>query len=95
MMESFKVWLEELGLADAGATDQGAPKIKNKKVHDKYKIPSVPTYSFEKDRSMASKTVEARQVGEADTPKKKKTFGLPKYTYDVTHTTSTRLDPGS
>jgi len=95
MIESFKIWLEEMGLADPGFADQGSPKIKNRKLNNKYKIPNVPTYGFERDRSMGTKAVEARQVGAVETPRKKRVAGLPKYTFDVTQAASTRLDPGS
>jgi len=92
MIESFRSWLEDVGLADPNIADPGAPKIKNKKIHDKYKIPNVPTYSFERGVGMARKTVEARQVGQIDIRKKR--AGVPKYTYDVTQAASTKLDPG-
>ncbi len=53
----FKRWLEtaELGLGDAGFMDPGPPKIKNKTLRNKYKIPGVPTYSYERDRGVATK----------------------------------------
>jgi len=99
MIESFKRWVEgsEAGLADAGFVDQGRPRIKNKKIHDKYRIPAIPAYDFEKDRGMATKTVEGKApLGDLGTyPKKNKTLGIPKYKFDVTQVTGTRLDPGS
>ncbi len=53
----FKKWLEaaELGLADAGFVEPGSPKIKNKKLSNKYKIPDVPTYNYERDRGVATR----------------------------------------
>ena len=94
MMESFKVW--ESGLADPNLVDFGPPRIKNRKIHDKYKIPNIPTYSFEKDRGIASKAVESKlPLGNLGSKLKKDSrLDLPQYKYDVVKTANTRLDPG-
>ena len=54
-MDSFKVWLEELGLADPGFTGTGKPKVKNTKLRNRYELPDVPTYTYERDRGVATK----------------------------------------
>lgn len=95
MMESFKIW--EAGLADDGFTDPGRPLIKNKKLINRYRIPNIPTYSFEKDRGMASKAVEGKlpPLGNlASGLKRDSRKDLPIYKYDVVKTANTKLDPG-
>lgn len=62
MIESFRYWMEEIGLADPGVTDRGRPKLKNKSVPYKYGIPQIPNISvkrYEMEPGMARKTAEA------------------------------------
>lgn len=95
MIESFKIW--EAGLADRGFVDAGRPLIKNKKINNKYRIPNIPTYSFEKDRGIATKAVEGKlpPLGNlASGLKRDSRKDLPIYKYDVVKTANTKLDPG-
>lgn len=95
MIESFKIW--EAGLADKDFTDAGRPQIKNKKIINRYKIPNIPTYSFEKDRGIATKAVEGKlpPLGNlASGLRKDSRKDLPIYKYDVVKTAGTKLDSG-
>lgn len=75
----FKYWLEELGLGDITKMDNPI-RFKQGILRNKHKLPQVPTYSWERGNSIAKKTVESE---------------VPKYRFDITQRTGTRLDPGS
>jgi len=55
----FVEWLkmrEAAGLADADVKDPGKPlKPKKRIIKNRYEIPDVPTFSFERDRGVATK----------------------------------------